>query len=368
MISVRHLTKRFDAGSERVHALDDVGFDVESHQFFTLLGPSGCGKSTLLRCVAGLEAPDAGEIDIGGRTVFSSARRINSPPNRRRIGMVFQSYAIWPHMTVAQNVSFPLEVQRRPDVQTRTMAALDVVGLAALADRYASRLSGGQQQRVAFARAIVAEPEVLLLDEPLSNLDAALREQMCAELRKLHERLHLTTLYVTHDQGEALSMSDRIAVMRDGRFVEVATPERLWNAPRTLFAAQFLGGANILAGDAKPISGGSIVSTPIGALRSTRAANGPVAVFIRPENVSLAAAGDDANRFECTVVAQRFQGETRDLELQPSRGGPVLRCKTHAGALPKDGTVSIFILPAHVEVLSHDETSARAAATTTAEP
>jgi len=362
MIRVRQLTKRFEAGSERVHALDDVGFDVESHQFFTLLGPSGCGKSTILRCVAGLETPDAGDIDIGAETVFSSARAINHPPNRRRIGMVFQSYAIWPHMTVAQNVSFPLEVQRRSDVRARTLAALDIVGLGAVADRYASRLSGGQQQRVAFARAIVAEPEVLLLDEPLSNLDAALREQMCAELRKLHERLQLTTLYVTHDQGEALSMSDRIAVMRDGRFVEVATPERLWNAPRTVFAAQFLGGANIFAGEAKRIPGGSIISTSIGALRSTRNAEGPVSVFVRPENVSLAVAGADANRFDCAVVAQRFHGDTRDIELQPKGGGQVLRCKTHTGELPKDRTVAIYIDPAHVEVLSHDDTAADLAA------
>ena len=363
MIQVRHLTKRFDAGPERVHALEDVAFDVDSHQFFTLLGPSGCGKSTILRCVAGLETPDAGEIDIGGETVFSSVRGINRPPNRRRIGMVFQSYAIWPHMTVAQNVSFPLEVQRRSDVRARTLAALDVVGLGPVADRYASRLSGGQQQRVAFARAIVAEPEVLLLDEPLSNLDAALREQMCAELRKLHERLRLTTLYVTHDQGEALSMSDRIAVMRDGRFVEVATPERLWNAPRTVFAAQFLGGANIFAGDAKRIPGGSIISTSIGALRSTRSAEGSVAVFVRPENVSLAVPGAEANRVECTVVDQRFHGNTRDIEQQPSGGGPVLRCKTHTGELPKDRTIAIYIEQAHVEVLSHDDTAAKPAAT-----
>ena len=363
MIRVRQLTKRFDAGTERVHALDDIGFEVESHQFFTLLGPSGCGKSTILRCVAGLETPDAGEIDIGGETVFSSARAINRPPNHRRIGMVCQSYAIWPHMTVAQNVSFPLEVQRRSDVRARTMAALDVVGLGGVADRYASRLSGGQQQRVAFARAIVAEPEVLLLDEPLSNLDAALREQMCAELRKLHERLRLTTLYVTHDQGEALSMSDRIAVMRDGRFVEVATPEGLWNAPRTVFAAHFLGGANIFVGVAKRIPGGSSISTSIGELRSIRIAEGSVSIFVRPENVSLVAASADANRFECTVVAQRFQGDTRDIELQPQSGGQTLRCKAHTGELPKDRTIAIYIEPAHVEVLSHDDTAAEIAAT-----
>ena len=351
MISVQQLTKRFEAGTERIHALDNVGFDVERHTFFTLLGPSGCGKSTILRCVAGLETPDAGDIAIAGQPVFSSSLRINLPPNRRRIGMVFQSYAIWPHMTVFQNVSFPLEVQRRPDVRGRTMAALDVVGLTALADRYASRLSGGQQQRVAFARAIVAEPEVLLLDEPLSNLDAALREQMCAELRKLHERLRLTTLYVTHDQGEALSLSDRIAVMREGRFVEVATPEALWNTPRTVFAAQFLGGANILTGDALPESGGAVVRMDFGVLRTTHVARGPVSLFVRPENVSLAAPGNGTNRFDCTVVGQRFQGDTRDLELQLPGGGPVLRCKTRTGVLPTDRPVTIHILPEHVEVL-----------------
>jgi iron(III) transport system ATP-binding protein len=354
VISVRDLTKRFETGTERVRALDGIGFDVESHSFFTLLGPSGCGKSTILRCVAGLETPDAGDIDIAGQPVFSSSRAINLPPNRRRIGMVFQSYAIWPHMTVFQNVAFPLEVQRRTDVRASAMAALDVVGLSALADRYASRLSGGQQQRVAFARAIVAEPQVLLLDEPLSNLDAALREQMCAELRKLHERLRLTTLYVTHDQAEALSLSDRIAVMRDGRFVEVATPEALWNNPRTVFTAQFLGGANILTGEAHPESGGTLVRTSFGVLRTTRTAQGPVSLFVRPENVSLVASGDGTNRFDCDVVGQRFQGDTRELELQLPDGGPVLRCRTRTAALRPDCTVTVYIPPEHVEVLSQD--------------
>ena len=354
MISVQQLTKRFEAGTERVHALDGVGFVVESHSFFTLLGPSGCGKSTILRCVAGLETPDAGNIDIAGQSVFSSSQGINLPPNRRRIGMVFQSYAIWPHMTVFKNVAFPLEVQRRTDVRSRTMAALDVVGLASLADRYASHLSGGQQQRVAFARAIVAEPEVLLLDEPLSNLDAALREQMCAELRKLHERLRLTTLYVTHDQGEALSLSDRIAVMREGRFVEVATPEALWNTPRTVFAAQFLGGANILTGEARLEPDGAVVRLKFGVLHTTHSAQGPVSIFVRPEKVALAAPGEGVNRFDCAVVGQRFQGDTRDLELQLPNGGPILRCRTRTGALPADRVVTIEILPEHVEVLSAD--------------
>jgi len=359
MIRVANLTKRFQAGGERVLALDGIEFTIESHSFFTLLGPSGCGKSTILRCVAGLESPDGGEIEIAGQTVFASAQGINVPPNRRRIGMVFQSYAIWPHMTVYQNVAFPLEAQRQADVRTRTMAALDTVGLAALADRYASRLSGGQQQRVAFARAIVAEPQVLLLDEPLSNLDAALRDQMCGELRKLHERLRLTTLYVTHDQGEALSMSDRIAVMRDGRFVEVATPEELWKSPRTEFAAHFLGGANILSGEANPGPAGTVVLTKFGELHSHHHAKGPVSLFVRPENVALVLTGPGANRFECTVVAQRFHGDMREVELQLPHGGPVLRCRTRTPVLSTDRPVTIEIRPEHVEVLSPDDARPR---------
>jgi iron(III) transport system ATP-binding protein len=235
MIRVGNLTKRFQAGSERVLALDGIEFTIESHSFFTLLGPSGCGKSTILRCVAGLETPTAATREIAGQTVFSSSQNINVPPNRRRIGMVFQSYAIWPHDRVSER-AFPLEA---PTADRRARAhdgGTRYGGLCCAGRSVRLSLERGQQQRVAFARAIVAEPQVLLLDEPLSNLDAALRDQMCGELRKLHERLRLTTLYVTHDQGEALSMSDRIAVMRDGRSVEVATPEQLWKSPRRVRA------------------------------------------------------------------------------------------------------------------------------------
>src|SRR5688500_11225510 len=355
MIRVHGLAKRFHVGSDQVRALDNVGFDVENHSFFTLLGPSGCGKSTILRCVAGLETPDAGDIDLGGECVYSATRNLNVPPHRRRIGMVFQSYAIWPHMTVYQNVAFPLEVQRQGDVRARTMAALETTGLAALADRYASRLSGGQQQRVAFARAIVSEPSVLLLDEPLSNLDAALREQMCAELRRLHERLRLTTLFVTHDQGEALSMSDRIAVMRDGRFVEVGTPEALWARPRTVFTAQFLGGANVYPGNADPKGNGAVVQTAFGPLHTTQPASGAVSVFVRPENVALGAGDAALNRFDGKVVSQRFHGEVRDLELQIGPSATTMRCKARSGALPAGSALTVEIRPEHVVVLKADD-------------
>jgi len=354
MIGVRNLRKRFDAGREQIQALSGLSFDVESHCFFTLLGPSGCGKSTLLRCVAGLEVPDSGEIMISARKVFSSAERINLPPNRRSIGMVFQSYAIWPHMMVYQNVAFPLEVQRRDGVQKRTMNALELVGLSAMADRYASKLSGGQQQRVAFARAIVAEPEVLLLDEPLSNLDAALREQMCAELRKMHERLRFTTLYVTHDQGEALSLSDQVAVMREGRFVEIASPEALWSRPRTVFAAQFLGGANIFSGEARVEAGGALVRTGFGVIQTSRSATGPVTLFVRPECVTLVENGAGPNHFSCQVIGQRFLGDVRHIELRLPGDGSLLRCKTRTAALSPNCAVTAYIKPEHVEILREE--------------
>ena len=192
MIAVRNLAKRFPGNDAA--SLADVSLEIDAGLFFTLFGPSGCGKSTLLRCIAGLETPDAGEITIAGVTVFSAQRRQFVPPNRRRIGMVFQSYAIWPHMTVLQNVTFPLEAQRMPRAEERARAALESVGLGALAGRYASRLSGGQQQRVAFARAIVADPQVLLLDEPLSNLDAALRDQMWDPLESTCRHASLSIL------------------------------------------------------------------------------------------------------------------------------------------------------------------------------
>ena len=358
MIHVTSVTKRFRTGQDDVVAMNDLDFEVDSHCFFTLLGPSGCGKSTLLRCIAGLETPEAGEIRIGSQVVFSSAEGINVPTNKRRIGMVFQSYAIWPHMTVYQNVAFPLEVQKQENIRARAVRALEMVELAEQTDRYASRLSGGQQQRVAFARAIVAEPDVLLLDEPLSNLDAALREQMCAELRRLHERLRFTTIYVTHDQAEALSLSDKVALMRAGRFVEIAAPETLYNKPKTVFGTRFIGGANIIEGMSRMSaqSGiGSEIQTPFGTLQSCTAATGLVTLFIRPEHVQLVAAADAAqsggNVFSCTIQSDRFLGDSRHLELLLP-ANVVLHCKARSNTPPRrNGQVQIYIAPEFVEIL-----------------
>jgi iron(III) transport system ATP-binding protein len=329
-------------------ALADISLDIESGAFFTLFGPSGCGKSTLLRCVAGLETPDAGDISIGGAEVFSSRGGSFVPPNRRRIGMVFQSYAIWPHMTVLQNVAFPLQVRKQPNVRERARAALETVGLAALEKRYASMLSGGQQQRVALARAIVADPAVLLLDEPLSNLDAALRDQMRAELQSLQKRIGLTAVYVTHDQTEALSMSDRIAVMSEGRIVEAGTPEELYYRPRAAFTARLIGGANVFRGTAFRENGSTRVETPLGSLVSADHAAGAVEVFIRPDKVTPAA-GPGMNVLECRVRERRFAGDTTELDLVRADERYVLRCRVPT-PLARGGELRVRIDPADVRI------------------
>jgi iron(III) transport system ATP-binding protein len=254
LVSVQGLSLTFGlARSQSVSALRDVSLTVETGSFFCLLGPSGSGKTTLLRCIAGLERPDAGRIAIGGADVFDAGAGLNLSPRERRIGLVFQSYAVWPHMTVAQNVSFPLRVRRGPrlsreDIRRMVEGALTTVGLGGYGARMATQLSGGQQQRVALARAIVGRPALLLLDEPLSNLDARLRERMRVELRQLHQGLGLTTLYVTHDQQDALFLADRIAVMRDGVVVQTGTCGEVYRSPADRFVADFVGAANFIEG------------------------------------------------------------------------------------------------------------------------
>src|SRR5918999_1560496 len=234
----------------KVVAVDSVTFTVGDKEFFSLLGPSGCGKSTVLRCVAGLEEPTGGEIDIGAARMNSTAEGINVPTEHRPIGMVFQNYAVWPHMTVGENVAYPLKLKKltKQVIEAKLATALRMVGLERLADRYPSQLSGGEQQRVALARALIKEPEVLLLDEPLSNLDAKLREQMRFELKDLKRRTAIPILYVTHDQAEALAMSDRLAVMNAGRIMQVGAPAAIYAHPADRFVADFIGIMNFLPG------------------------------------------------------------------------------------------------------------------------
>jgi ABC-type Fe3+/spermidine/putrescine transport system ATPase subunit len=245
-IEIADLVVRYDA----VPAVNGISFTVGQGEHVTLLGPSGCGKTTTLRAVAGLEEPVGGSIRIDGETVFSAAQRRNVPTERRGVSMVFQSYAVWPHMSVAENVAYGLRVRKLPKVQIAEAVerALDLVQMRALADRSAALLSGGQQQRVALARAIAFSPTVLLFDEPLSNLDAKLRAEMRVELRALQRRLGVTSLYVTHDQEEALAISDRVIVMNVGGIEQIGAPEDIYNRPKTRFVADFVGSANLIAG------------------------------------------------------------------------------------------------------------------------
>jgi iron(III) transport system ATP-binding protein len=246
MVELDRLQKNF--GAER--AVNDVDLKVAPGEFVTLLGPSGCGKTTTLRCIAGLERPDGGEIRIDGDVVASAARGLYLNPEDRNIGMVFQSYAVWPHMTVFDNVAYGLRVRRVPAevLKSRTMRALELVGLAPVALRYATKLSGGQRQRVALARAIVYEPKVVLFDEPLSNLDAKLREQMRVELVRLQHEVGITSIYVTHDQSEALVMSDRVVVMNKGVIQQIGDPQTIYARPANAFVANFIGVANLMQG------------------------------------------------------------------------------------------------------------------------
>src|SRR6266436_6434937 len=254
MLRVEGLTKIFDNSTDQMAGgIRGAGFTLEPGTFFTLLGPSGCGKTTTLRCVAGLETPDDGVIAVDGRTLFDAKARVNVPVERRSVGMVFQSYAIWPHMTVAENVAFPFTVSKqrrysRAEIEEGVRRSLAIVDLDGFQERPSTRLSGGQQQRVALARAIVHEPRLLLLDEPLSNLDAQLRDDMRGELKRLQSKIGITTVYVTHDQSEALALSDRLAVIDRGRITQIGSPQEIYFRPANPFVARFVGATNLLPG------------------------------------------------------------------------------------------------------------------------
>jgi iron(III) transport system ATP-binding protein len=348
MLDVTGLEKRYDRRRVDAFAVRDVSLQVAEGEFFTLLGPSGCGKTTTLRSVAGLEMPDAGEIRIAGTMVFSAARRIALPVAKRDIAMVFQSYAIWPHMTVAENVRFPLDALGVTGAASarRVERALEMVGLGAFRDRPAPLLSGGQQQRVALARAVVKEARLLLLDEPLSNLDARLREQMRVELRDLQRRIGTTAIYVTHDQEEAMALSDRVAVMRDGCVVECAPPQDLYLRPRSVFAARFVGQADLLPcrvvgrGD-----GLTWLDTPLGRLAS--AGEAPMAetlsLLIRPEHVEIGGA-DPLNRLEGVVRRVVFSGRLVEYLVETAHGAR-LRVQGTSATLRGDGEAISLRLP-----------------------
>ena len=325
MITVSNLFKKFHTEHESVRAARDVSFEVAEGEFYTLLGPSGCGKSTTLRCIAGLEQPDIGQIQLGKTVVFSSEKHLNLVPEKRGIGMVFQSYAIWPHMTVFENVAFPLQEGSkrisRAQIRERVTKALDIVQLENLERRDATQLSGGQQQRLALARALVGEPEVLLLDEPLSNLDAKLRAEMRVELRELQRRLGITTLYVTHDQTEALSMSNTIAVMRDGKIIQIGSPDEIYMHPKSGFVASFMGSTNLIPGKLRVDQETFSVETRIGVFQCNSSKGldrgGNVLLAIQPVNVVLhKERGENANVVPGTVELALFSGDYWDCDVR----------------------------------------------------
>ena len=336
MISIKNLLKIFNSGGDSVRAVDAVTIEVAEQEFFVLLGLSGSGKTTLLRCVAGLERPDGGEIAIGKTLVSSAARNFFLGPEERGLGMVFQSYAVWPHMTVYQNVAFPLVNGPRKysthDVKKRVLNALELVQLGGLADRPAPFLSGGQQQRVALARALAVEPKVLLMDEPLSNLDARLREEVRDEIKNLSRKFGIAVLYVTHDQVEAMALADRVAVMSKGKVLQCAPPRQLYEAPSSREVCEFLGSTNLLDG---VVSNGGQIETELGkitcAIPDANMKN--VSVAIRPEEILLSPASTGSeNEFAAEVISSTFLGELTVCDLLVN--GKKLRFKTTQSAAP----------------------------------
>ena len=323
-----------------VKAAQDVNIDVPEGHFFTLLGPSGCGKTTTLRSIAGLERPNGGDITVNGVTVFSAKRGVFVPPNQRGFGMVFQSYAIWPHMDVFTNTAFPLQVGKKSytkaEIDAKVMRVLSAVQLDHLRDREATKLSGGQQQRLALARALVMEPKLLLLDEPLSNLDAKLRELMRFELKRLQRDLKITTVYVTHDQSEALALSHQVAVMNAGRIQQIGSPRDIYERPQTQFVADFVGTTNFVDGTVRSVESQDqhyLIDTEIGVLRACSVEavrpGQSVILSIRPEDVRLSEKplAEGQNVLQGVVDQKVFLGESLDWQLKVS--GRTLLSRTH---------------------------------------
>lgn len=356
-LGVRGLHKSFPSGGRSVAALRDVSLEVEPGEFMAVIGKSGSGKTTLLRAIAGLEDPDAGEVWVRGKPVFSGATRTKAPPQARQIGMVFQSYAIWPHLSVLGNVMLPLlhghRRLSRQEAHDEALKALGLVGMRDLADRPAPQVSGGQQQRIALARAIAVSAGVLLMDEPLSNLDARLREEVRSELKALVARLATTVIYVTHDHAEALALGDRVALMDHGTIVQVGTPHDVYNCPSSPQAADFLGRVNWVEGRAAP---GGVIETDIGRFQAGRneaTRTGTVLVGFRPEAVEAGGDDRDANVFTGTVLRVQFLGHRALIDLQAGRRRLVVERPADA-RLPEGGTLRCFIPPGRLLAFDQD--------------
>ncbi len=355
-LRVENLIKRFGAAN----AIDDVSFTVGPGEFVSLLGPSGCGKTTTLRCIAGFERPDSGRISVDGEVITDPTGGVFVPPNRRRFGMVFQSYAVWPHMTVMENVGYPLKVSgrfERAEIQDRVRDKLRVVGLAGYEERYPTQLSGGQQQRVALARALVMEPRVLLFDEPLSNLDAKLRERMRFELIDIQSGLGIPAVYVTHDQSEAMVMSRRVIVMERGAIAQEGAPEDIYGTPRSRFVADFIGSSNFIEGKVVQEEGEGRWTVeaswgPMSCVSTESHSPGtPVVIAVRPERIEVgSSARRGANTIPGVLKSRFFLGPF--LEYFVDANGISLRVqRTSALSVEPGAAVLLSIEPSYCQIV-----------------
>ena len=349
-VELRGLTKRY--GSLAV--VDAVSLKIDHGLLVCLLGPSGCGKTTTLRLIAGFVEPSDGEIAVGGRVVSSPARTL--PPEGRNMSMIFQSYALWPHMTVADNVAYGLTLRRiaRADIAKKVAGILATTRLASLADRYPGELSGGQQQRVALARALIVEPETLLLDEPLSNLDANLREEMRFEVRRLHDQYRYTTVYVTHDQSEAMTTADLIAVMNHGKIEQLGKPEDIYDRPRSEFVARFIGAANIIKGKALDRDHVTVAGVPLRCVGTDLTPGSDAAISIRQHEARLVAApaaGASDNMLPGTVTRNVFLGNSRDYMVELADGTQIRAVTAPQESIPQGAKVWIHLPPERCRAL-----------------
>ena len=342
-VELRGLTKRF--GSLAV--VDDVSLRIDHGQLVCLLGPSGCGKTTTLRLIAGFLEPTNGEIHVGDRMVSSSARTL--PPEKRKMSMIFQSYALWPHMTVAENIVYGLRLRKidRATIAKKLDVILKATKLEILAQRYPGELSGGQQQRVALARALIVEPETLLLDEPLSNLDANLREEMRFEIRRLHDEYRYTTVYVTHDQSEAMTTADLIAVMNAGKIDQLGTPEDIYDRPQSEFVARFIGASNVIKGTARDDNHIAFAGATLQVVGAKPKPGQDTAVAIRQHDIQLSTQmpQNPQNTVKATVTRQVFLGASRDYMVETADGTTLRVVTSTENPVPK-GTEVWLTLPA----------------------
>ncbi len=349
-VELRGLTKFYGP----IKVVDDVSMKIEHGQLVCLLGPSGCGKTTTLRLVAGFVEPSDGEIRVGDRVVSSAKQTL--PPERRNMSMIFQSYALWPHMTVAENVAYGLTIKKAPkdEIARKLDAILSTTKLKTFADRYPGELSGGQQQRVALARALIVEPETLLLDEPLSNLDANLREEMRFEVRRLHDQYRYTTIYVTHDQSEAMTTADVIAVMNGGKVEQAGSPEDIYDRPRSEFVARFIGMSNVVKGRGLDATHIELAGVPLRVTGAEVKSGAETALSIRQHDIGLSVdkPGSDGNVVPGTIARHVFLGGSRDYMVEIA-GGTQLRVVTAAGLnIPQGQKIWMHLPPEKCRALS----------------